>query len=83
MKMSFIRYLASSDSSPTSVAGTFHQLGKKFLSQKDPGYEDDSSRDIRLTWFALPISHFPIEQRTGSSRLFGGTKNKQYAEYGI
>ena len=21
------------------------------------------------------ISHFPIEQRTGSSRLFGGTKN--------
>jgi hypothetical protein len=29
------------------------------------------------------ISHFPIEQRTGSSRLFGGTKNKQYAEYGI
>jgi hypothetical protein len=29
------------------------------------------------------ISHFPIEQRTGSSRLFGGTFNKQYAEYGI
>jgi hypothetical protein len=29
------------------------------------------------------ISHFPIEQRTGFSRLFGGTKNKQYAEYGI
>jgi hypothetical protein len=35
----------------------------------------------RLT--SMRISHFPIEQRTGSSRLFGGTKNKQYAEYGI
>jgi hypothetical protein len=32
---------------------------------------------------ANSISHFPIEQRTGSSHLFGGTKNKQYAEYGI
>ena len=25
----------------------------------------------------------PIERRTGSSRLFGGTKNKQYAKYAI
>jgi hypothetical protein len=31
----------------------------------------------------LTISHFPIEQSTGSSRLFGGTKKTQYAEYGI
>jgi hypothetical protein len=29
------------------------------------------------------ISRFPIEQRTESSRLFGGTENKQYVEYGI
>ena len=35
----------------------------------------------RLT--SMRIIHFPIEQRTGSSRLFGGTKNEQYAEYGI
>jgi hypothetical protein len=40
-----------------------------------------SSFQVRCEQFT--ISHFPIEQRTGSSRLFGRTKNKQYAEYGI
>jgi hypothetical protein len=38
---------------------------------------------LKFAQMVTAISHFQIEQRTGSSRLFGGTKNKQYAEYGI
>jgi hypothetical protein len=36
----------------------------------------------KLVELLTTISHFPIEQRIVFSRLFGGTKNKKYAEYG-